>query len=254
MSPAWTRRGVLEAFERWRSDHPELSARLDAESREYVNYHAARYARLLDAVQDLVQGSAGRAPLHILDVGPNIQTALLRDLHPGVVVDTLGFDHPAAPPSGRARHIDFDLNQTPDRTRWPEIERRYDVIVLAEVLEHLYVPARAVLSCLAEHVRRPGFIVLQTPNAAALHKRLELLRGQNPVEAPRLSRENPGHLHEYTLGELGDQVHGGGLAVEWLRAENYFGSGPAAGAYRTAGRLLPRSWRHGVTLCARADG
>jgi hypothetical protein len=126
------------------------------------------------------------------------------------------------------------------------------VIVMAEVLEHLHIPPRSVLDYLRELGRGPGFILLQTPNAAALHKRLALLRGRNPVETPRTCRENPGHLHEYTLRELREQVSASGLTIEWLRAENYFGSGAAAGLYRAAGRLLPSTWRHGVTVCARA--
>lgn len=259
MTGEWTRERVLETFDRWGAEQPHLYAQLDAEGQSYMGYHAARYARLLETVQQLAQRSPGSQrpatgadPVLILDVGPNIQTALLRAVHPEAIVDTLGFAHPAVPPSGQSRHIRFDLNEAPDATRWPAADRRYDVIVMAEVLEHLYVPARAVLSFLAERARRPGFIVLQTPNAAALHKRLALLRGHNPVETPRLSRENPGHLHEYTLAELRTEVQAAGLTVEWLRAENYFGSGALAGLYRVAGRLLPATWCHGVTVCVRA--
>lgn len=253
MNARWTGRRVLDTFDRWRRERTELSGQLDGESQAYVVYHARRYARLFEAVDDLVAPLRGRRPGQILDVGPNIQTALLRELHPGAIVDTLGFAHPAVPPAGQARHIRFDLNETPDRSTWPAVDRRYDVIVMAEVLEHLSVPAHAVLQFLAEQVRYPGFILLQTPNAAALHKRLALLRGHNPVEAPRLSRENPGHLHEYTLAELRDQVAASGLAIEWLRAENYFGSGAQAGLYQALGPLLPASWRHGVTICVRVQ-
>jgi SAM-dependent methyltransferase len=253
MSGPWTGRRVLDTFEGWQSEHTELSGQLDAQSQGYVVYHARRYARLLEAVEDLVARVRGRDPVHILDVGPNVQTALLRKLHPEAIVDTLGFAHPAVPADNLARHVRFDLNETPDSSRWPAADRRYDVIVMAEVLEHLYVPAQAVLGFLAQQVRPPGFILLQTPNAAALHKRLALLRGDNPVEAPRLSRENPGHLHEYTLAELRDQVAASGLTIDWLRAENYFGSGTGARLYQAAGQLLPATLRHGVTVCLRVE-
>ena len=95
-------------------------------------------------------------------------------------------------------------------------------------------------------IRRPGFVILQTPNAAALHKRLALLRGRNPVEAPRTSLENPGHLHEYTLSELRDQVNAGGLTIDWLRVENYFGTG--------AGRICTGPWVAGPRhVASRSD-
>jgi hypothetical protein len=252
MSGPWTRRRVLEAFERWQSQEPEHTPLLDGEGRSYVTYHAARYARLLEAVQERTPRTRPEQGWNLLDVGPNIQTALLRCAHPHAVVDTLGFAHPAIAPRPGEHHVRFDLNRSPDADQWPAPERRYDVIILAEVLEHLYTPAHAVLARLRDLLAPSGFILLQTPNAAALHKRLSLLIGRNPLEAPRVSQENPGHLHEYTLRELRDQVRAAGLTVDWLRAENYFGSGPAAEVYRVAGRLMPTTWRHGVTLCARA--
>lgn len=252
LTAAQARRQALETFDRWRAAHPDADALLSAESRSYVEYHAVRYGRLLESVQGLVGQPAPGSPLHILDVGPNIQTAMFRQTQPGATVDTLGFPHPAVPPREHELHVRFDLNEAPDRSAWPRLDRRYDLIVVAEVLEHLHVPASAVLALLAEQLRSSGCIILQTPNAAALHKRLTLLVGRNPVEAPRVSRENPGHLHEYTIAELREQVRAGGLILQWLRAENYFGSGRGAAGYRAAGRLLPPTWRHGVTACARA--
>jgi SAM-dependent methyltransferase len=252
MSGRWTRRRVLEEFGRWQVAQPKDAAMLAPEGRAYLDYHAARYARLLEAVEETAARGGFEPGWHVLDVGPNLQTALLRTSHPPATVDTIGFANPAIPPREHEEHITFDLNQSLEPDRWPAPHRRYDVIVLAEVLEHLYVPPHAVLAHLARLLRQPGFILIQTPNAAALHKRLALLRGRNPVEPPRACQENPGHLHEYTLAELIDQVRTSGLAVDWLRAENYFGSGRAAAAYRAAGQLMPSTWRHGVTLCARA--
>lgn len=244
---------MLAEFSRWQAARPEQAGLLDAEAREYVDYHATRYARLLDAVQGLSGRLAPADSPQILDVGPNVQTALLRAIQPDAIVDTLGFANPAAPPREGERHVAFDLNDSSEPARWPVLGRQYDVIVLAEVVEHLHIPPATVLELLGDQLRRPGFIILQTPNAAALHKRLALLLGRNPVQAPRLSRENPGHFHEYTVGELRDQVRAGGLTIDWLRAENYFGSGRAADLYRAAGHLTPATWRHGVTLCLRVS-
>lgn len=247
----WDRHRVLEAFGRWEGEQPAHAQLLDAEARSYLDYHAVRYARLLDAVEALLaQGGQGRS-WRVLDVGPNLQTALLRAAHPRVKVDTLGFAHPAVPPRPGEQHAEFDLNQSADQ--WPTIDSKYDVILLAEVLEHLHVPPHAVLTRLRGLLAASGFVLIQTPNAAALHKRWTLLRGRNPLEIPRACPQNPGHLHEYTLTELRDQVRASGLQLEWLSAENHFGTGPAADLYRMIGRLMPPTWRHGVTICARAD-
>jgi SAM-dependent methyltransferase len=243
---------MLAQFSRWEAACPEQAGLLDAEAREYLDYHATRYARLLDAVQELAGRAGPEEPLRVLDVGPNIQTGLLRTIQPESVVDTLGFANPAVPPRERERHQEFDLNHSSERGRWPVLSRQYDLIVVAEVLEHLHIPASMVLEFLGHQLRRPGFIIIQTPNAAALHKRLALLLGRNPVQAPRACQENPGHFHEYTVRELRDQLRAGGLTIDWLRAENYFGSGRPAELYRAAGHLMPATWRHGVTLCVRA--
>jgi hypothetical protein len=252
MSGRWTRGRVLTELRRWEVACPEQAGLLDAEAREYLDYHAQRYARLLDAVRGLAGRVTPEGSLQILDVGPNLQTGLLRLTQPEAVVDTLGFANPAVPPREREQHQEFDLNHSSEQGRRPVLSRRYDLIILAEVLEHLHIPASIVLEFLGGALRRPGFIVIQTPNAAALHKRLALLMGRNPVQAPRVCQENPGHFHEYTLRELREQVTAGGLTIDWLRIENYFGSDRRAGLYRAAGHLMPVTWRHGVTLCVRA--
>jgi hypothetical protein len=252
MNERWTRARVLEEFGRWQAVQPDQAGALDAEARSYVDYHATRYARLLESVQELAGLAAPEDSLHVLDVGPNIQTGLLRNAYSEATIDTLGFANPAVPPRRHERHVAFDLNRCAERAHWPVLERGYDVVVLAEVLEHLHVPAQIVLEFLSGQLRRPGFIVVQTPNAAALHKRLALLMGRNPIETPRVCQQNPGHLHEYTVAELADQVRVAGLAVYRLRTENYFGSGGRAAMYEAAGHVMPATWRHGVTLCARA--
>ena len=244
---SWTRERVLDAFRLWQSEAPDQAAALDAESVRYVEYHARRYARLLAVAE---QAASTPGPLHILDVGPNVQTALLRRALPHAVVDTLGFAHPSVPPRPGESHIPFDLNDAVDERRRPVLPRRYRLVVLAEVIEHLHTPPAAVLGYLRDWLEAPGFVLVQTPNGAALHKRLALLRGRNPIEPPRACRENPGHFHEYTLAELRDQVERAGLNVRWLRTENYFGTGPAAELYARVGHVLPATLRHGVTLCA----
>lgn len=240
---------VRQDLEGWRLAHPRLAGSLDEEALSYGDYHLARYGRLMGEIDRLLAACGAPA---VLDVGPNLQTALIRSRHPHAVVDTLGFAHPATPPRDRERHIEFDLNDAVSAQGRPDLERAYDVIVLGEVIEHLYTPPSVVLGWLGASLGPEGAMVIQTPNGAALHKRLRLLAGRSPVEPPRASRENPGHLHEYTLAELRRELAAAGLLVERLTVENHFGAtGPAGLAYRAVGRLLPPGLRHGVTLCAR---
>ena len=204
---------------------------LTPEWRHYRAYHARRYSTLLDEARRL----GGQ---RVLNVGPMFETELLRDA--GFHVDTLGFAHPLFPPRDGERHIEADLNA-------PGLDGdgSYDLVVAAEVIEHLHRAPSLVLGWLAGWLRPGGWILLQTPNAIALHKRLRMLAGRNPIEPIRRDPSNPGHFHEYTLGELRDAAAEAGLVVAGSDAANYFGTNRA---YAALGRVLPPSLRHGITI------
>jgi hypothetical protein len=80
---------------------------------------------------------------------------------------------------------------------------RYDLIVFAETIEHLYTSPKLILNFLRNFMRtESGVLIIQTPNAVSLSKRREMLRGINPFELIRENRYNPGHFREYTMEEL----------------------------------------------------
>jgi SAM-dependent methyltransferase len=207
---------------------------LTPEWREYLAYHRRRYAALMGVAATL-------GGTRVLNVGPMFETRMLRDA--GLHVDTLGFPHPLFPPGEGERHIEAELNA-------PAVEgdASYDLVVAAEVIEHLHRAPALVLDWLAGWLRPEGWIILQTPNAVALHKRVRMLAGRNPIEPIRVDAANPGHFHEYTLGELRDAAAAAGLEVGGWQAANYFGS---SRAYAALGRVLPASLRHGVTMWLR---
>ena len=215
-------------------DDPALRRECSA----YLDYHARRYASLMAVLGDLL---AARSAPRILDVGPMFETAMLRAT--GATVDTLGFANPLFPPRADERHLEVDLNAPAEAG-----DGSYDAVVLAEVIEHLTRAPATVLGWLATWLRPDGWIVVQTPNAVALHKRLRMLAGRNPIDPIRTDDRNPGHFHEYTLSELHRAAAQAGLAVGGWRAENYFG---ANRAYAALGRVLPPSLRHGITVWLR---
>ena len=65
-------------------------------------------------------------------------------------------------------------------TESPRAIGEYDVVVMAEVIEHLYTAPSVVLPYLRTLVRPDGVLIIQTPNAAAVFRRLKLLMGSNP--------------------------------------------------------------------------
>src|SRR3954462_1875290 len=146
-------------------------APLTPEWLHYRAYHARRYATLLEVARSL-------GGPRVLNVGPMFETEMLRDA--GMHADTLGFAHPLFPPRDGERHVELDLN-APGR----DGDGSYDLVVMAEVIEHLPTSPVAVLRHVASWLRPGGALLIQTPNAVALHKRLRMLAGRTPLEPIR---------------------------------------------------------------------
>lgn len=179
----------------------------------YLAFHAPRYGVLLESMDRFVAGSST-----VLDIGRSRLTELMHQRY-GIRVDALGFlgDEPIE--TGRSWW--FDLNLAAHRERWRSDLPCYDVIVMAEVIEHLYVAPSYVLAFLSTLLVRGGRLIIQTPNAVALHKRLEMLVGRHPYEPIREALNDPGHFREYTKAELVRAVQAAGFRVEEWRAARY---------------------------------
>lgn len=228
---------------------------LDRGQAAYLYLHSRRYELLLDGLRSRLDTTErdGRSP-RILDVGPGLQTVLIRRILPEATVDSLGYSNPLAAPRPGEHHIDFDLNRAGEHSERPSLDP-YDAIVFAEVLEHLATAPREVLDCLAGWLRRGSFLVIQTPNALALHKRVRALAGRDPLGAAgdlRAGSHSRAHFREYTGTELHQLAAASGLAVERTTLANHFRH--RALARRTYDRLtavLPAGTRQGITLYLR---
>jgi cyclopropane fatty-acyl-phospholipid synthase-like methyltransferase len=181
----------------------------------YLAFHAPRYAYVLERLDALGVHESSR----LLDIGPSRLTTLIHERF-GCTVDSLGFGADHSTESGQ--HYEFDLNRAQDRAGWRSELPRYDVVVMAEVLEHLHTAPPLVMCFVRTLVASHGVLLLQTPNAASLSKRLKLLAGRNPFEMIRVDTANPGHFREYTRAELQDIARGAGFVVERSTTQCYF--------------------------------
>jgi len=214
-------------------------------------FHVVRWAHLLSHVDVLVNRlPAGRHP-RILDIGVSLQTRLLRHNYPGCV-DTLDIDESRTEPSGDEQDHLFDLNDLYYEDRRPRLGP-YDVIVMCEVIEHLYTPPATVLAGVASWMTTGGYLFLQTPNAVALHKRLTALAGRHPyMELSEGTRTSPPHFREYTSAELIAAGRAAGLQVVAHDARNYFsGSRRGTYLYNRLCEALPPGLRAGLSVTYR---
>lgn len=228
-------------------DQPDL----DPESREFLYYHFQRYEYLFQIIDKTIgklRSTNREQPLRILDIGPGFQTEIFRRSIPNVIIHTLGFQDFRFQPLPDEKHFEFDLNSAQSPGNCLELEP-YDLVVMAEVIEHLYTSPALVLQCVSKWMKASGYLILQTPNACALHKRLKMLIGKNPFDLIREKADNPGHFREYTLSELATYTRLAGL--KWVEGttRNYFFNGSLIHKiYNSTSGILPQGLRQGITL------
>ncbi len=243
------------------NDHKLLSMIDETKNSDgYRAFHAPRYQYLLRMLESLGVNAQAR----ILDIGPSHFTELARAKF-CARVDTLGFgeDHKGS----HGDHYEFDLNRAQKDEDWRRDLPQYDVIVMAEVLEHLYVAPQLALAFVKSMLVPRGHLVIQTPNAASITKRIRLLIGKNPYEMIRADPQNPGHYREYTAAELRELVRGLGFVVDRVETASYFDARcihdaqgrlvrhSAIGALKNfVYRYLPGPLRHGITCVLHVDG
>jgi SAM-dependent methyltransferase len=232
---------------------PEAFSKLspwDKASERYLAYHKLRYRYLMEVLDGLLRREpAGRSGnVSILDVGPSHQTTLIRLLFPNPVLATMGYHNPHLTGLNTVLHTHFDLNQACQESNWPS-GNHYDLIILGEVLEHLYTPPTMVLRMFRSLLRPGGHLVIQTPNPVSLMKRLLLLKGHSPFEIIRDDTMNPGHYCEYTVPDLLYLARIADYAVDQYSVTNYFGE--PNWLYDLACRLLPGPLGDGITMVLR---
>jgi SAM-dependent methyltransferase len=191
-----------------------MSNSTNGENPGYLAFHRPRFEFLMK----LVEAEAPPAA-RILDIGPSPFTSMLR-ASSRAPVDSLGLEPEADSPTGH--HYHFNLNDTQHQEKWRRDLGPYDVVVFAEVMEHLFTAPELVLAYVHTLLVPHGTLILQTPNAASLRKRIKLALGRNPFERIRPDASNPGHFREYTARELNQILRDAGFAMRKSTSEFYF--------------------------------
>ena len=234
----------------------QAADRFGPEMVAYLSYHRPRLLFLTTLLDSLIASrrqDAGSRPVTLLDIGPSFETQLIPALWPEVRLDTMGMYDQRFPNSPGGRHIELDLNNLYFPEQRPKVEP-YSIIILAEVIEHLYTAPSQILDYLASCLQPGGYLIVQTPNAVTLPNRLKMLLGRNPFEMIRETRADPGHYREYTRRELINLGEAHGLATARTFMSNYSFSGTAASrAWRWLSQFLPGDLRKCITIVYRRE-
>ena len=119
---------------------------------DYYRFHEERWIYLLDLL-----GSHLKPSSRVLDIGRSPLTALLYKKYKNLT--TLGFPlentklDKIVEISQDIPHIEFDLNNSRYPEKWVKLPK-FDAIIFAEVLEHLYVAPEYVFNFLKSGLRR----------------------------------------------------------------------------------------------------
>jgi 2-polyprenyl-3-methyl-5-hydroxy-6-metoxy-1,4-benzoquinol methylase len=124
----------------------------------------------------------------------------------GVDSDKFALDNIAA--GTYEETLELDLNQISDTG--PFFPHLFDVVIAADVLEHLLEPER-VLRSLAKSLKPNGLVIVSLPNVANFSIRTSLLFGRfDYTEVGILDRT---HLHLYTYKSAAQLVTDSGLRI-----------------------------------------
>lgn len=99
---------------------------------------------------------------------------------------------------GRAKELGIKIVLMDLNGDWLELsDQKFDVIVAAEVLEHLYYPEEVIKKAL-NYLNDNGIFVGSVPNAFSLKNRLRYLRGQKKFTP----LADPTHINQFNYQEL----------------------------------------------------
>lgn len=178
---------------------------------DYGSQHKQRFWELVNAMLLLLKD---KPQPRLLECGVSEFSALYKTLLPQLELHTL--DRPVAADyigftpekcyqrTSCSRHFAVDLQQ-PSQLPGHDTTGGYDLILLAEVLEHLVVNPVELLAQLLQLLKPGGYLYLTTPNFLAREKWQQLQQHENPQPFyPGGAANWDAHYHfrEYTLKEL----------------------------------------------------
>lgn len=168
-----------------------------------LNDWAANHRKRHLEIIDLLKLNGGET---VLDVGiePYIFTELLLKQTSDIDVAGIAYGDVGNERTEEVSGHDIRVRECNVETdKWPYEDSEFDRVVMGAIIEHLFDPL-AALKQARRVLTDEGRLVLSTPNAIRLIKRVNTALGINPYDGyPRDSVYNR-HNHEWTIDELRD--------------------------------------------------
>ena len=157
-----------------------------------------------------------------LDVGcwnGNLGRALIKEK--GCVVDGIDLDGEVLKKAKKHGYRKtYALNLNNENPEFKKINNKYDIIIFADVLEHLIDPTELLLK-LKENLNPEGKIIISLPNVAFILNRILLLLGR--WDYREFGTLDKTHLRFYTIKSVVQMVESAGFKVIKVKPYNQFG-------------------------------
>lgn len=112
----------------------------------------------------------------------------------------------------------FDLNHT-EKLPWG---KKFDVVVFADVLEHVLYPEKVLRFFVDEYLKDGGRVIISLPNVANWQVRLQLFFGKFEYQETGILDKT--HLHLYTFRTAAQLAENCGLVVKkGIGGASFFG-------------------------------
>ncbi|MGA2637458.1 class I SAM-dependent methyltransferase [Methylocella sp.] len=175
----------------------------DELQREYGLLHRRRFFELFNLSAELIADV--ERPL-VLEFGVGEHTRLYKAILPGVRIHTVEYpDRYGTGGLNVDQSYELDLSLRTSRDAAPIQRASYDLVIFAEVLEHLMANPVEIIEWLLSLVKPGGYLLLTTPNMFAKQAMPVYLSYDNPL-APFPIEETralgQAHLREYSHIEL----------------------------------------------------
>lgn len=139
----------------------------------------------------------------------------------------------------------------------PSFKNAFDLVVLAEVVEHMPLPPYIVLQKVRSWLRPGGALLITTPNLFRLRNLIRMVRGRDPFDRFMLPRADVGvgHQTEYSADHLAWQLKEAGFVVERMELDQLGQTGFSAKARLARLVLSPlrlrKAWREELVAIGR---
>lgn len=133
---------------------------------------------------------------HVLDIGcrDGALTEYYKDGN-----EVLGLDIDSEALAGARERLGIQVQHVDLNNEWGVPEKSFDVVVAAEVIEHLYYPEK-IMGNIVRVLKDDGMLVGTVPNAFSIMHRVRYLT----LRKKGTPLEDPTHINHFTVGELRD--------------------------------------------------